>query len=149
MFFLYNSHPFYILSLEIDLHKNPVLQLLQFEFSFEKEKIRDWQDDVIRWFNSICESVISRSLVVCLDGLSNKSEICQKIEDTLLALHTRIETLSVFLSRDCFYEQDVGSKDVRKLFSRLYETGIVVEKRLDWYRYEAVSGRFLTSKLPY
>ena len=149
MFFLYNSHPFYILSSEVDLSKNPHLQLLQFDFSLWEKKIRDSQDDVIRWFNSICESVTSRSLVVGLFGLSDESEICNKIQDMLLALHTRIGTLSVFLSRDCFYEQDVGSKDVRKLFSRLYETGIVVEKRLDWYRYEAVSGRFLTSKLPY
>ena len=98
MFFLYNSHPFYILSSEIDLRKNPHLRLLQLDFHLEVEKIRDSQDDVIRWFNSICESVTSRSLVVGLAGLSNKSETCNKIEDVLLALYTRIDTLSVFLS---------------------------------------------------
>ena len=150
MFFLYNSHPFYILSSEIDLRKNPHLRLLQFDFSFEEEKIRDSQDDVIRWFNSICESVTSRSLVVGLYELSNESEICNKIQDILLALHARVETLSIFLSLLSFYiEQNVDLEDMRKLFSRLYETGIVVEKWLDRDRDEAVSGYLLISKLPY
>ena len=148
MFFLYNSHPFYILSLEIDLHKNPVLQLLQFEFSFEKEKIRDWQDDVIRWFNSICERVTSGSLFVGLDVLFNKSEICNKIQDILLDLHTKTGTLSIFLATKCFpREQNVDLEDVRKLFSRLYEAGIVVEKWLN--EDEEVSSYLLTSKLLY
>ena len=129
MFFLYNSHPFYILSSEIDLSKNPHLRLLQFDFSLEEKEIRDSQDDVIRWFNSICESVTSRSLVVGLHGLVNELEICNKIQNMLLALHARIETLSVFLSTACFYGQrNVDLEDVRKLFSRLYEAGIVVEK---------------------
>ena len=150
MFFLYNSHPFYILSSEIDLRKNTHLRLLQFNFSLGKKKIRDTQDDVIQWFNSICESVTSRSLVVGLEGLFNESEICTKIQDVLLALHTRIGTLSIFLSTKCFpREQNVDLKDVRKLFPRLYEAGIVVEKRLYWDRDEAVSGYLLTSKLPY
>ena len=149
MFFLYNSHPFYILSSEIDLRKNPHLRLLQFDFDLDEEKIRDSQDDVIRWFNSICESVTSRSLVVGLYGLSNESEICNKIQDVFLALHTRIETLSVFLSGSCFYGQDLDMEDVRKLFSRLYEKGIVVEKWLDRDGDEAVSGYLLISKLPY
>ena len=148
MFFLYNPHPFYILSSEIDLRKNPHLRLLQFDFAFEEEKTRDSRDDVIRWFNSICESVISRSLVVGLYRLSNQSEICNKIQDILLALHTRIETLSIFLSTKCFpREQNVDLEDVRKLFPRLYEAGIVVEKWLD--RHEAVRRYLLTPKLPY
>ena len=150
MFFFYNSHPFYILSSEIDLRKNPHLRLLQFYFSLWKEKIRDSQDDVIRWFNSICESVTSRSLVVGLEGLFNESEICTKIQDVLLALHTRIGTLSIFLSTKCFpREQNVDLEDVRKLFSRLYEAGIVVEKWLGWGEDEVVSDDLLTSKLPY
>ena len=151
MFFLYNSHPFYILSSEIDLRKNPHLRLLQFNFSLGEKKIRDSQDDVIRWFNSICESVTSRSLVVGLDGLFNESEICNKIQDMLLALHTRIGTLSIFLSTKCFPRENVDLEDVRKLFPRWYEAGIVVEKWLDRIRNrdEAVSGHFLTSKLPY
>ena len=149
MFFLYNSHPFYILSSEIDLRKNSHLRLLWFDFSLREKKIRDSQDDVIRWFKSICESVTSRSLVVCLDGLSNEPEICNKIQDILLALHTGIETLSVFLSGSCFYGQDLDMEDVRKLFSRLYEKGIVVEKWLDRDGDEAVSGYLLISKLPY
>ena len=150
MFFLYNSHPFYILSSEIDLRKNPHLRLLQLNFSLEEEDIRDSQDDVIRWFNSICESVTSRSLVVHLEGLWNESEICNKIQDILLALHTRIENLSIFVSgKDHFGMQVVDLEDVRKLFSRLYEAGIVVEKWLDPFRDETVSDYLLTSKSPY
>ena len=103
---------------------------------------------MIRWFNSICESVTSRSLIVCLDGLVNESEICNKIQDMFLALHTRIETLSIFVSgKDHLGMQVVDLDDVRKLFSRLYEAGIVVEKWLD--RDEEVSGYLLTPKLPY
>ena len=103
---------------------------------------------MIRWFTSICESMTSRSLVVNLYGFSHELEICNKIEDMLLSLHTRIETLSIFISGECFREQQrVDTEDVRKLFSRLYETGIVVEKWLHWNRDEAVSGYFLTSNL--
>ena len=150
MFFLHNPHPFYILSSEIDLRKNPHLRLLQLNFSLEEEDIRDSQDDVIRWFNSICESVTSRSLVVGLCGLSNGSETCNKIEDMLLALRTRIETLSIFLSRSSFFAgQKVDLEDVRKLFSRLYEAGIVVEKWFEYDGSEAVSDDLLTSKLSY
>ena len=149
MFFVYNSHPFYILASEIDLRKNPHLRLLQFDFYFGVEKIRDSQDDVIRWINSICESVTSRSLVVGLDGLINESEICNKIQDMLLALHTRVETLSIFLSTECFSGQNVDLEDVRKLFPRLYEAGIVVEKWLDYFGDETVSDDLLTSKLLY
>ena len=149
MFFLYNSHPFYILCSEIDLRKNPHLRLLQFYFAMEEKEIRDSQDNVIRWFNSICESVTSRSLVVRLEGLSDESETCNKIQDMLLALHTRIETLSIFLSTKCFPGQKVDPEDVRKLFPRLYEAGIVVEKWLDYFGDETVSDDLLTSKLPY
>ena len=65
-----------------------------------------------------------------------------------MALHARIETLSVFLSGECFLGQNVDLKDVRKLFSRLYEAGIVIEKWLDPYGDGAVSSYFLTSNLP-
>ena len=149
MFFLYNSHPFYIFSSEIDLRKNPRLRLLQFNFSLEEREIGRSQDDVIRWFNSICENVTSRSLVVGLYRLFNESEICNKIQDMLLALHTRIETLSIFLSTRSFYQASkIDRKDVRKLFSRLYEAGIVVEKWLGWDGSEAVSSYLLISNLP-
>ena len=137
-FFLYNSHPFYILPSEIDLRKNPHLRLLQFRFSFEDKKTRDSQDDVIRWFNSICESMTSKSLVVGLYGLINELEICNKIQDTLLALCERIETFSVHLTKP---KKDKG------LFSKLYEAGIVVEKLLN--EDEEVSSYLLTSKLLY
>ena len=145
MFFLDNSHPFHILSSEIDLRKNPHLRLLRFNFSLEERKIRDEQDDVIRWFNSICESVISRSLVVDLCGLSNESEICNKIQEILLALHTRIGNLSVFISgKDHLGTQVVDLEDVRKMFSRLYEAGIVVEEQLYFNEVGAVSSCLLT-----
>ena len=147
MFFLCNSHPFYILPSEIDLRKNPHLRLLQFRFSFEDKKTRDSQDDVIRWFNSICESMTSKSLVVGLYGLINELEMCNKIQDTLLALHTRIETLSIFLSTRSFYEESkIDRKDVRKLFSGLFKAGIVVKRWLAYDGDEAVSGRLPTLK---
>ena len=150
MFFLYNSHPFDILSSEIDLRKNPHLRLLQFNFSLEAKKIRDSQDNEIRWFNSICESVTSRSLVLCLYGLSNESQICDKIQELLLALHARVENLSIFISgKDYIGRHTVDLEDVQKLFSRLYEVGIVFEKWLYWNGDEAVSGYLLTPKLPY
>ena len=110
----------------------------------------DLQDDVIQWINSICESVTSRSLVVSLDGFFNKPEICNKIQEILLALHARIENLSIFISgKDDIGRQVVDLEDMRKLFPRLYEAGIVVEKWLYPNGDETVSGRFLTSKLPY
>ena len=119
-------------SSEIDLRKNPHLRLLQIDLALEEEKIRESQNDVLQWFNSICESVTSNSLVLDLFGLFNESEICNKIQDIVLTLHTRIETLSIFLSRGCFRGQEhVDLEDVRKLFSRVYEAGIVVEKSLE------------------
>ena len=146
MFFLYNSHPFYILSSEIDLRKNPHLRLLQFNFSLWTEMNGDLQDDVIQWINSICESVTSRSLVVELCGLSNDSEICHKIQDILLSLHTRIETLSIFVSgKDHLGMQVVDLDDVRKLFSRLYEAGIVVQQYLRYDTDKQVGYCILTS----
>ena len=134
MFFLYDSHPFYMLPSEINLRKNPHLRLLQFDFSFEEEKIRDLQDDVIRWFNSICESVTSKSLVVEVRNFSEKVEICDKIQDTLLALYERIETFSVYLTP--------GTKD-QGLFSKLYDVGIVVEEDIVEDEYKPVGDRIL------
>ena len=136
MFFLYNSHPFYILSSEIDLSKNPHLRLLQFDFSLEEKEIRDSQDDVIRWFKSICESVTSRSLFVGLEGLFNESEICNKIQDTLLALYEGIETFLVYLTP--------GTKE-KGLFSKLYEAGIVVEEDVGYDEDKQVGDCILTS----
>ena len=113
----------------MDLRKNPQLRLLRFYFRLNDKEIRESPKDVLRWFNSICESVTSKSLVVEVDGLFNESEICNKIQDILLALHMRIENLSVFLSRECFpSQQNVGPNDLLKLFSKLYVAGIVAEK---------------------
>ena len=119
MFFLYNTHPFYMLSSEIDLRKNPHLRLLQFSLNLNGQQTKKLQDNVIRWFNSICESVTSKSLVVEVRGFTEEVEICNKIQDTLLALYERTETFSVYLTP--------GTKE-EGLFSKLYEVGIVVEE---------------------
>ena len=129
MFFLYDCHLFYMLSSEIDLRKNPHLRLLGFNLNLGRSRIRKSQDDVIRWFNSICESVTSKSLVVEVRRFPEEVEICDKIQDTLLALCERIETFSVYLAP--------GTKE-RGLFSKLYEAGIVVEEDIGEYTNKAV-----------
>ena len=134
MFFLYNSHPFYMLSSEIDLRKNPHLRLLRFHLCLNDSDIRKSQDDVIRWFNSICESVTSKSLVVEASGFTAEVEICAKIQDTLLALHERIETFSVYLP--------LGTKE-KRLFSKLYEVGIVVDEHIGENEDKRVGDRIL------
>ena len=144
MFLLYNPLPFYIISSEIDLRKNPHLRLLQFDLNLNRES----QDDMIQWFNSICESVTSKSLVVEVRGLTKEVEICNKIQDTILALNARIESLSVYLfNTDGFGDEIIEMDAIRKLFSKLYEKGIVIEKRLD--NEESVGCYFLASKLPH
>ena len=110
--------------------------MLQFDFSFDEEKIKGSQDDVIRWFNSICESVTSKSLVVEVRDCQNEVEICDKIQDTLLALYERIETFSVYLTP--------GTKN-NGLFSKLYETGVVVEEDVGKDEDKQVGDWILTS----
>ena len=136
MFFLYNSHPFYILSSEIDLRKNPHLRLLQFNLDLNNAEIREFQDDIIRWFNWICESVTSKSLVVEVRGFSKEVEICDKIQDTLLDLNERIETFLVYLTP--------GTRE-KGLFSKLYDIGIVVEEDIDQDWDKQVGDRILKS----
>ena len=120
MFFLHNFNPFYILASEtFDLSKNPHLRLLQLDLRLNIKEIRKSQDDVIRWFNSICESVTSKSLVVEVRNFSIQVGICDKIQDTLLGLRKRIETFSVYLTP--------GTEE-KGLFSKLYEVGIVIEE---------------------
>ena len=138
MIFLYNYLPFYILFSEIDLHKNPHLRLLQFDLNLDFGKIKRSRDDVIRWFNSICESVTSKSLVVEVRNFKNDVEICDKIQDTLLALYKRIETFSVYLTP--------GTKE-KGLFSKLYEVGIVIEEDIDWDKDKQVLYCILSSYL--
>ena len=138
MFFLYNSHPFYMLSSEIDLCKSPHLRLLQFNLNLNSERIRTPPNDVIRWFNSICESVTSKSLVVAVRRLPEEVEICDKIQDTLLVLYERIETFSVYLAP--------GTK-AKSLFSKLYKAEIVIEEDIDVYAYKQVVHCMLTSSL--
>ena len=116
-----------MLSSEIDIRKNPHLRLLQFDLRLHRSEIRKSQDDVIRWFNSICESVTSKSLVVEVRGFTEEVAICNKIQDTLLALYERIETFSVYLTP--------GTKE-KRLFSKLYEVGIVIEEDIDIWTHE-------------
>ena len=110
-----------MLSSEIDLSKNPHLRLLQFnlKLNLEDEEHRKSQDDVIQWFNSVCESVTSKSLIVEARALSRDVKICNKIQDILLALYERIETFSVYL---------VPRTKEEGLFPKLYEAGIVVRE---------------------
>ena len=136
MFFLYDSHPFYMLSSEINLRKSPHLRLLQFYLNLNSLAIRESQADVIRWFNSICESVTSKSLVVEVRRFTEEVEICDKIQDTLLALYERIETFSVYLTP--------GTKE-KGLFSKLYEAGIVVEEDVGYDEDKQVGDWILTS----
>ena len=64
MLFVYISYPFDTLSLEIDLHDHPYLRFLRFNLDFEHDGLKESQGDVIRWFNSICKSAVSDSLIV-------------------------------------------------------------------------------------
>ena len=105
-------------SSEIDLRKNPQLRLLQFNLHLDGRHIRKSKDDVVRWFDLVCRSVISKSLVVEVRGFTEEAEICNKIQDTLLALYKRIGAFSVYLYKE------------QGNFPKLYETGIVVEEDL-------------------
>ena len=120
---------FQLVSTDIDLRTHPKLRLLQFDLNLRKEEIKKSQDDVIRWFNSICESVASRSLVVEVKGFPEKVESCERIENTLLALGGRTERFSIYL---CGNELNKGEpmklEDVRRSFRRVFEAGIVVEE---------------------
>ena len=132
MFFLHNFNPVYVHASEtFDLSKNPHLRLLQLDFNGS-------EDDAIRWFNSICESVTSKSLVVEVLNYSMEIKICDKIQDTLLALRERIETFSVYLTP--------GTEE-KGLFSKLYEAGIVIEEHIDAYAFKQVVYCILTSYL--
>ena len=111
--------------------------MLHFNFEPIDEEIES-QNDVVRWFNSSCESVTSKSLVVEVYGLSKEVEICAKIQDTLLALHKRIKTFSVYLTP--------GMK-AQALFSKLYEAEIVIEDYIGLATDKAVGYCILTSYL--
>ena len=67
---------------------------------------------------------------------SEEVEICDKIQDTLLALYERIETFSVYLTP--------GTKE-KGLFSKLYEVDIVVEEDIGDYENRQVGDCILTS----
>ena len=139
-----------MLSSEIDLRKNPHLHSLRFDLGLGNGRNRKLQDNVIRWFNSICESITSKSLIIEVCDPPEGAQICNKIQDTLLALNARIETLSVQLFRsysDASTTKKKRKKDFRKLFPKLYEKGVVVERHRKGDK--LVCSYFLTSKLPY
>ena len=139
---------FYILFSELNFSGNPQLRFLQFNLRFEDAESREMQDDVIRGFSSICESVTSRSLVVEVYGLPKEWEVCSSIQNTLLALSERVENFCICLS-EIHWDERVSMKKGRmqKLFSRLYEVGMVVENFLD--DEESVSRYSQTSSLLY
>ena len=121
MLFVYFSYPFDTLSLDIDLHSHPYLRFLRFNLDFEHEGIKESQGDVVQWFNSICKSAVSDSLIVEVCCYSKGLEVYDKIQDTLLALYERMDTFLVYLAP--------GTKE-RERFSKLYEAGIVVEESI-------------------
>ena len=129
-----------MLSSEIDLRKNPHLRLLQFDLNLDFSAVIKSLDDVIRWFNSICASVTSKSLVVEVRRFTEDVEICDRIQDTLLVLYERIKTFSVYLTP--------GTKE-KGLFSKLYETGVVVEEDVGYDEDKQVGDRILTSNFLY
>ena len=96
MFLLNDYHPFYMRSSGPNLRNNTRLRLLQVDLNImhgdERKRKR------AEWFNSVCESVTSKSLVVELRRVSWNEKICNKIQDTILALKARTETLSVYVS---------------------------------------------------
>ena len=104
----------------IDLRIYPHLRLLRFSLHIEKETIRTFPEYVIDWCSSIFESVTSNSLVVELAGFPRDVKSCDMIQNSLLSLNARLETFSVYSPRT----MDIENKE--RLFSRLYEAGIVV-----------------------
>ena len=137
----YNLHPVHILSSVIDLSRNPHLRFLRFYLRLEHDRT---PDTVVQWFNSICESVTSSSLVVEVHGFRRNLKICSEIEDMLLALYERVKISHIYMTGLRLEEDGVVRKDdIPNLFPRLYELGIVIQKRLN--ANEAVSRYFITS----
>ena len=79
---------------------------------------------------------MSKSLVVEVRGSTEDTEICDKIQATLLALYERTESFSVYLTP--------GTKD-QGLFSSLYKLGIVVEDYIGVDRDKQVEYNIFTS----
>ena len=121
---------FYMLSPDIDLRKNSNLRLLALSFICDHIHYETLDLVLTPWFDSLCESVTSNSLAVEVYGLPNEPKIWNKIQETLLALCARIGTLSIYIQERHLQEQVVDPEGSRRLFSRLYETGIVVEQAL-------------------
>ena len=127
--------------LELNLSGNPQLRLLKFTLCFENDESRELRDDVVRSFNSICESVTSNFLVVEVYGLPKEWEVCSSIQDMLLALSARVESFHFYLSeRHWDDEVSVNRESIRELFSKLYEKEVVIEELL--YDSQSVSHHF-------
>ena len=117
---------------DIDLRNHRHLRLLQFNLDYNTRKIGQPLDVVLQWFDLICGSVTSKSLVIEVHGFYRWQGICDRIQDTLLALNARIETFSVYLSSGNWEEEEaVRKENMRRLFSRLYEAGVEVVQEDD------------------
>ena len=114
-----------MVSSEISLSKNPHLRLLQLDLNLDIEEIKKSQDDVIRWFNSVCGSVTSKSLVVEVRRFPEEAESRHEIQETLLALYERMDTFLVYLTP--------GTKG---RFPKLHNASIVVEEDIDIWQDE-------------
>ena len=128
---LYYPHTSHMLCSEIDLHNHPQLRLLQLRLNLENEQSGKWQDNVIQWFNTICDRVTSRSLVIEVGGFPEESKICDKIQNTLLAMNAKVETFSVHLSSERWKGKEaMRNEKMKQLFSRLWEAGIAVTQNI-------------------
>ena len=93
-----------------------------------------WEDGVIRWFKSICDSVTSKSLSIEVHGFDG-SDTWLVVQDTLVALNARIGTLLVYLSSNLVRPRGgkLTKKNIRRLLPRLYKAGIkVVVQQHSW-----------------
>ena len=100
---------------------------------------------MIRSFNSTCESIATSSLVVGVYGLPKGWEARNSIQNTPLDLSRDVLHLSLL---SALGRTNVGGNGgMRKLFSRIYEVGVVIEKFL--HDEDSVSRYFQTSKLLY
>ena len=127
-----------MLSAAIDLHRSPHLRLLQFNLHLDDVPNLLKKLNITQWFNSVCESVISTSLVVEVCDSYKDWLACNRIQDTLLALYERMDTFLVYLAP--------GTRE-RGLFSKLYEAGIVVEESIWEDEDKQVGHNILTSYL--
>lgn len=102
-----------------DIGEHSQLRLLCLDLGYSKRKASDGEQKVaIQWFRFICQSVRSQLLRVQLYDLPADPGACKDIEDSLLSLNGTVQSLSVYL--------DAMLMNREKLFSRMYESGIII-----------------------